>query len=221
MSRILSDSSPTTLKGRVSHTLVNVHCNWIIRKQKYLLCIIRKNTTLTERSLPKDTKINTFYFYSSNLWIFILIFCVQNYLVPGVADIKLKQNGDCNQVNLESKIWCGSSYSLLQLDFEQPEQYGCLASIGYVGYDLNKLRVSKESSCIGLSKLSNFYYAWNHELLKISSLHVEVSRLIKNVSLFFYVLRGHSFMTLTRNNLHSSSYRQKWTILFKSPQTCD
>ena len=87
-----------------------------------------------------------------------------NFLRPKLlgswgGDIKLKQNGDCNQVNLESKIWCGSSYSLLQLDFEQPEQYGCLASIGYVGYDLNKLRVSKESSCIGLSKLSNFYYA--------------------------------------------------------------
>lgn len=33
---------------------------------------------------------------------------------------------------------------ILEPDFEQPEQYGCLGSIGCIGHDLNELRFSDD-----------------------------------------------------------------------------
>ena len=96
-----------------------------------LHCLYRDSLTLRNEYLH--------FFCSANVGSFISIFCTQHYLVSGEAGVRVKWKSDCNHVFLSRVSDAVVPYCLLPPDFEQLEQYGSLARIGYIGYDLNKL----------------------------------------------------------------------------------
>ena len=63
-------------------------------------CISEKKQSFKRRNLPKDTKIEFFYYYLSNVGSFILIFWTQHCLVLGEAGTRVKWKSGCNRVSL-------------------------------------------------------------------------------------------------------------------------
>ena len=83
--------------------------------------------------------MNIWGFFSSHIGSLISTFCTQHYLIPGEAGVSVKWKCGSNQVFLSRVSDAVAPYYLLPPDFEKLEHYGCLARIGYIGHDLNKL----------------------------------------------------------------------------------
>ena len=119
-------------------------------------CLYRDSLTL------RNEYLFFFFFRSSNVGSFILIFCIQHYLCfwGGWGNCQMKKW--LQSSILESSIWCGSPILLASTRFWATGAVWFISQdrLYRTRFEQVKLRSCCQISLLVLSKLCTFYYRW-------------------------------------------------------------